>query len=245
MTPSSPPSRLGAVLSVTFLLLASRVLADDAIDTTNYHSTRDLFSGFQELAAKGCQLQLLAHCAGESEDCIPSVRLFSSARPAKHRALLLFGEHARELITTETALQLASLLCFPAEEDPELASAVRRLRASAELLLFPAVNLQGRLRVERNGDYCLRVNKNGVDLNRNWAEHFAPPSSSADEAQVNPGSSPFSEPETRVLRDTAHEFRPDVFVSVHSGSLGMFTPPAFSAEVRGRSLRVVFLFFVL
>ena len=34
-------------------------------------------------------------------------------------------------------------------------------------------NPNSREKVE-NGNYCLRVNKNGVDLNRNWNSYWSP-----------------------------------------------------------------------
>lgn len=37
--------------------------------------------------------------------------------------------------------------------------------------IIPNANPLSRTRVE-NGEYCLRVNENGVDLNRNWDSHW-------------------------------------------------------------------------
>ncbi len=48
--------------------------------------------------------------------------------------------------------------------------------------------------------------------------------------QVTSGSAPFSEPETKAVRDSMKAFGADIFLSVHSGALGMFTPHAYSAE---------------
>ena len=47
-------------------------------------------------------------------------------------------------------------------------------------------NPKSRRKVE-NGDFCLRVNENGVDLNRNWDEKWAPRTVGYVEADTNPG----------------------------------------------------------
>jgi murein tripeptide amidase MpaA len=36
------------------------------------------------------------------------------------------------------------------------------------LQVVPIVNIDGRKQIEEKGDYSLRKNINGVDLNRNW-----------------------------------------------------------------------------
>ena len=40
-----------------------------------------------------------------------------------------------------------------------------------------------------SGDYCLRTNEHGVDINRNWDDHWEP----NDNTETNSGSFPFSE----------------------------------------------------
>jgi len=65
-----------------------------------------------------------------------------------------------------------------------------------------------------------------VDLNRNWDAHW----DGTSVIGMQPGAAAFSEPETSALRDDAQSYKPDMFVSVHSGSLGLFTPHAYSAD---------------
>lgn len=91
------------------------------------------------------------------------------------------------------------------------------------------------------GDFCLRTNENGVDLNRNWADHWMKSSQNGEETfpgMFSPthlstassliGSTPFSEAETKIIRDKLVEFQPDVFLTVHSGNCAYMTPFAFS-----------------
>lgn len=131
------------------------------------------------------------------------------------RAMLVFGEHARELISSESGLHFLRALC---EGTP--ARAERSLSGVAELRVVVNANPQGR-RAAEDGEWCRRTNEDLVDLNRNWGSRF---SARSDVQMTRPGPASFSEPETRVLRDLAREFRPHLFLSVHSGGLLLGTP---------------------
>lgn len=91
----------------------------------------------------------------------------ASKQEKKHKAFLLFGEHAREMISPEAGLALVERICSLAPEDALLAKMLENYHMRFVLNANPA----SRIRVE-NGDYCLRVNENGVDLNRNWDAHW-------------------------------------------------------------------------
>ncbi len=142
-------------------------------------------------------------------------------RGGSQKVAMLFGEHSRELISPEAGLRLLNLLC------DRVGTLQARLRAKKVLkkysfLIFPNVNPVGRRLVEQ-GRYCHRTNGRNVDLNRNWNIGWHLVSA----AETASGPSAFSEPETRIVRDVVTAFSPDVFMSVHSGALGMFTPFAY------------------
>jgi hypothetical protein len=95
-------------------------------------------------------------------------------------------------------------------------------------------NPQGRAMVEQ-GEYCTRTNENRVDLNRNYGFHWQAEHEDDDESGVgskqgqpveafSSGSSAFSEPETRIIRDLLGKTKPDVFLDIHSGTKGLFMP---------------------
>ena len=65
----------------------------------------------------------------------------------------------------------------------------------------------------------------GVDLNRNWDSHWQGIDSFGKE--TNPGMSPFSEWETIKLKEYLHDLKPNVFMTSHSGNLGMYSPFAY------------------
>ncbi|MFO7730627.1 MAG: M14 family metallopeptidase, partial [Spirochaetia bacterium] len=66
-----------------------------------------------------------------------------------------------------------------------------------------------------------RFNARGVDLNRNWDARWEPVSEWRN-LEVDAGSRPFSEPETRALRDFVLSLKPEVIVSYHSQANGIY-----------------------
>jgi len=136
----------------------------------------------------------------------------------KQKIFYLFGEHPRELISSETGLNLVKTLCT---EDPDTQSL---LKENIFKIVINA-NPTGRLEVEK-GDSCKRTNEHGVDLNRNWDDHWQGPKF-YESPETNPGLLAFSELETQKLKETIARFSPKVFASIHSGRLGLYTPYAY------------------
>jgi hypothetical protein len=48
-----------------------------------------------------------------------------------------------------------------------------------------------------------------------------------DPVDTNPGPAPFSEPETQVFKDLVSNYKPTNFLTIHSGTKGMYMPWAF------------------
>lgn len=81
---------------------------------------------------------------------------------------ILFGEHARELISPETGINFIETLCGSSYTDGINAPALLE-KHSFNIVLN--ANPGGRMLVEQ-GDFCKRTNENNVDLNRNWDDHW-------------------------------------------------------------------------
>jgi len=141
------------------------------------------------------------------------------ASQPKVRAMLIFGEHARELITGEAALGLAKALCGGSNP------VANRALDAADFILVPNANPVSRKMVEK-GYYCKRTNEDGVDLNRNWSEEHRDTSVPQGD-EMYPGPNGFSEPETQLLQGLIDQERPDVYLSVHSGAYLLGTPYGF------------------
>jgi hypothetical protein len=133
---------------------------------------------------------------------IPALRLSANpGAPAEERAKvrIIGGIHGNECMSVQQVAYIAVWLANGYGDDPF----VTRLLDEAEVVLVPTVNPDG-----YDGDWATRSNANGVDLNRNL--HFAWVADSAA------GPSPFSEPETRAVRDLSRTTRFTVGLSYHT-----------------------------
>uniref|UniRef100_A0A2N9G5H3 Peptidase M14 domain-containing protein n=1 Tax=Fagus sylvatica TaxID=28930 RepID=A0A2N9G5H3_FAGSY len=137
---------------------------------------------------------------------------------SKFRILLSFGQHGREIITTELAFRILSILSeerfLPNVDSASLNSTLDKL----VIKVVPMENLNGRKLVEA-GDLW-----RGVDLNRNWSVDWGKKEKDYDPYEENPGTAPFSEPESQIMRKLAISFDPHIWVNVHSGMEALFMP---------------------
>jgi hypothetical protein len=147
----------------------------------------------------------------------------------KVRLLLNFGEHGRELITSEIGLFFLQTLCNDNAREEFLKSfnidpvKVNSVLDQSIIVIVPMENLHGREMVE-GGNLCERKNGRGVDPNRNWDIHWGHKENDYDPSEEYPGSKPFSEPESELLRQLGLELKPHVWLNVHSGMEAMFLP---------------------
>jgi carboxypeptidase T len=143
--------------------------------------------------------------------------------------LILGCHHAREWISVDVPLLLARYLAENAASDPT----VRSLLARGEIWIVPLVNPDGleySIDVYRYWRKNRRANSDGsfgVDLNRNYGYMWGlddAGSSPSPLSEVFRGTSAFSEPETRAVRDLflSREFR--AVVSYHSFSQTILYP---------------------
>ncbi len=166
------------------------------------------------------------HHQTSSSSLEPSTTKSSKEPPNKKKIMFLFGEHAREFVSVEAAIRLSAAL-IGEDEDSELNDLASEVLETYDVTMIPVANPLGREKAE-NGEFCYRDNANGVDLNRNWDAHW---DASLNDGNTNSGSEAFSEPETKILRDVMTETNPHIFMTIHSGTLGMYTPFAYSTSV--------------
>jgi len=190
-----------------------------------YHSTDELQQQVHDLA-NSCNGMLSNRSIALDGATINVVNIKKPNSKTLNRVFMLFGEHSRELISPESGLRFLQMLCGTASAKGSTADPGKVLDNSEFEIVLNA-NPRSRRKVE-DGSYCLRTNVNGVDLNRNWAYEWQ--ATAMTEQSTEPGPRPFSEPETRIVRDLVKQFKPTTFVTVHSGTRGMYMPFAYDTS---------------
>jgi carboxypeptidase T len=147
----------------------------------------------------------------------------TTGRSGKPGAIFLGTHHAREHLSTEIPLMLAEYL-LKWRADPEIS----KLLDSRDLWIVPIVNPDGKEYDIASGRYrAWRKNRShnsngsyGVDLNRNYGYGWGTGGSSKyPSSDIYMGPKPFSEPETRAVRDFVRSLPNDkVLLSFHTYS---------------------------
>lgn len=138
----------------------------------------------------------------------PATQNINNDKPA---ILYMATHHAREHVSTEMPILFAKNILASLATDNEIAN----LLSKVDIYLIPMVNPDGAMHdIEGQSYKYWRKNRRqnnsttyGVDLNRNYGFGWGTGgSSSSPSSDVYMGSAPFSEPETRAIRDfmTSH-----------------------------------------
>lgn len=194
-----------------------------------YHSSADLMEEIEALVHRHPNKLTMETFEAENKGYLAHVAVVTYCRnrqeddKSKFRILVSFGQHGRELITSELALRVLSIL-----SNEEFLPKMDRMYLNATLdkliiKVVPMENMNGRKLVE-SGDLCERRNGRGVDLNRNWSVDWGKKEKDYDPYEESPGSGPFSEPESQVMRKLVMSFEPHLWINVHSGMEALFMP---------------------
>jgi len=222
---------LGALVAAAAIVLANASLVRSHNQGPSvkdkmpwYHSGDELHSLIQELsqACPGVDVQMSQRSQlntnGAGDVALDVLKVKKSGASPQTKAVFVFGEHARELITGESALNFVQTLCGQTSESER----AKRVLDDVEFTIVPNANPISRKLVEE-GQYCKRTNEDGVDLNRNWSDEHRD-ASAVQGDEMNPGPSAFSEPETKLLKALIDEEKPDIYLSIHSGAYLLGTP---------------------
>jgi len=189
-----------------------------------YHSYGELESELKQLAAGYPSIVRLSSL-GQSLEKRNIYALKISDHPGQRenepKVAFLGCHHAREWISVEVPLEIASYLIRNYENDERVKAIVN----SSEIWIIPLVNPDGL-------DYSIlnyrlwrknrRLNDNGsfgVDLNRNYSFYWGADdlgSSPLPSSETYRGEQPFSEPETSAIRDLFLNvnFQPSFLITV-------------------------------
>jgi len=191
-----------------------------------YHSSDAIHQEITDLATKCPAMKLETKTDESGNLAIDVVTIRDPESQPINKNFLLFGEHARELVSPESGLHFIKTLCG----QTGLSDRAKEVLKDNEFQIIVNGNPHSRKKVEQ-GEFCLRVNENGVDLNRNWDEEWQPDAADGvSSVDTNPGPAPFSEPETKIFKAAVAEYQPTTFLTVHSGTKGMYMPWAYDMD---------------
>jgi hypothetical protein len=197
-----------------------------------YHTTEEIHQEISDIAA-ACQgaevefttkTQVNSGTSAGTEIAIDVLKIRKAGVGPRTKAMFVFGEHARELVSPESSLDLLRTLCGQGAASSRVSSLLDKV----EFIVVPNANPLGRKKVEE-GYYCKRTNEDNVDLNRNWGDDHRGDAMKFQGDEMDPGPSGFSEPETQILRDLAQEVKPDVYLSIHTGAYLLGAPYGYTA----------------
>ncbi|OII74481.1 carboxypeptidase [Cryptosporidium ubiquitum] len=153
---------------------------------------------------------------GKNND-LDSESSYPNIKPGNKPAFLLTSmHHSREPASLTTGIYFVSKLLEDAvyKQDP----ASYFLLSNIDVWYVPFVNPDGYAAIERTRNYGIRKNQRktcnsgrpdeeGVDINRNYDFKFDNSLISKCDPQEYPGEHPFSEPETRAIRDLVNNVK--------------------------------------
>jgi len=173
----------------------------------SYDESTEIFKQFQEKYPNYFKMESIGK-TWEKRD-INLITISSDIKSADNNPALFFTGtiHAREWVGHELGIEFATYILDNLETDPTLQSYLKNIT----IYMVPCANPDG-YEYSRNHFSFWRKNRRvnadgsyGVDLNRNFPIGYV--KSTATTSNVYGGPEPFSEPETRALRDfvEAHE----------------------------------------
>lgn len=200
-----------------------------------FHPLEDMHARMAQLAAARpdlCRLEVIGQSI-EGRD-IYALVLTSQGDTSRRPAVVFIGtQHAREWAGTMTTMYLAERLVA----DFGYVADVRRMLLGVEFWIVPIANPDGYYATWNGARFWrknTRPNDNGsfgVDLNRNWGFAWGGPGSSGSpSSDTYRGTEPFSEPETRALRDMTLALGDRIVAAIdyHSFSKLILTPWGYS-----------------
>ncbi|XP_073976862.1 carboxypeptidase B-like isoform X2 [Rhodnius prolixus] len=201
----------------------------------NKYNSADQINEYLEQLEKQFPKLVTLETIGQSVEGRPikAVRISNSKVPDKPAILIDAGIHAREWIAPAVALYIIHALVENSEQNINLTNSI-------EWHIIPLLNPDG-YEFSRIEDRMWRKNRAktsdpfcpGVDLNRNFDLYFGGNGTSIDPCdETFIGTGPFSEPETRALRDYALKLRNvKLYLTLHSYGKYFLYPWGFGEEL--------------
>jgi murein tripeptide amidase MpaA len=168
---------------------------------------------------------------------IPAVSITGTATGTKKNIFVSGGQHAREWIAPATTLYIITQLITLYQSD----STVKALLDSTQFYFVPLVNVDGYVftwtgsnnRLWRKNRSLNHDGSRGVDLNRNWDDHWGTVGTShTPRDDTYCGTAAFSEPESKAVSQYALKNAPIVgAIDYHSYSQLVLRPYGWTTTV--------------
>jgi len=171
-----------------------------------YHNYSEIVAYYQTLANTHPTLITFIANVGNSLEgrAIPAIHVTAGTATTKKKIFFNGGQHAREWIAPATVTYIVEQLLVGYATD----AAIKRLLDNIEFVVVPLVNADGysftwtNTRLWRKNRRPNTGGSYGVDLNRNWDDHWGGEGSSSNPtSDTYHGTAPFSEPETKAVSD--------------------------------------------
>lgn len=172
---------------------------------TKYHRFPEITKRLRELSEAHPTLTKLVPSIGKSHEGrdIPVIHLGSKTKKSKPQIWLNGGQHAREWIAPAVVMYMTQQLLADYKKIPK----VKKLMDKFEFVVAPVINPDG-YEYTFTGNRLWRKNRRdnkdgsmGVDLNRNWANHWGKGGASTNPSAIDyqgPGAA--SEPEVAACQ---------------------------------------------
>ncbi|XP_070386789.1 carboxypeptidase A1-like [Dermacentor albipictus] len=207
----------------------------DSFRIDMYHTLDEIY-GFLDSSVQKFPSLVSRVTIGKTEDgaAIRGVKISSGGNSSRPAIWIDSGIHAREWISTASALYIIDRLLKNYNDSDD----VTKLVDTFDWYIFPVINADGykytwtthrlwrKNRVRNVGSLC-----RGVDPNRNFDVRFGLAGSSANPCAENfAGTYPFSEPESRAIRDGINNLkdRLKAYINLHSYSQMVMIPYGYS-----------------
>jgi len=173
---------------------------------TAYHTYPEIVAYLQNISATYPTLAKFIPSVGKTiqGQNIVGITVTGTATTPKKKVITVGGQHAREWIAPATVLYILEQLVTLYATD----STIKTLLNSVQITFIPSANPDGYVytwTTQRLWRKNRRLNSDGsygVDINRNWNDHWGQEGSSpVPSSETYRGTAPFSEPEPKSIAD--------------------------------------------
>ncbi len=193
------------LLSLSFF--ANTLIAQERQSRDQYSSYESIIFWMQQLANEHPEICDYVNVGASVEGrALAYLKISDNVLENESEPEIFFdgGIHGDEIMAAENMIRFADLLCTSYGSDAQMTYLIN----NREIFIWPMVNPDGRVHEKR-------LNANGMDLNRDFGFYWK---------SWGSNTAPFSQPESRAVRDLMMERNFSLHSSFHAGYEGIYYP---------------------